>query len=130
MIPDHPHALLATVVWEAVSAGDVDALAEVCTEDLAWHASGRGPRSGSYRGQEAVFAYLASIGEDTDRFDLTLEDILVGGERASVVFRVSGLRKGRALETGYILLCRIEGSCLAEVWSVARDQYAVDAFWA
>jgi ketosteroid isomerase-like protein len=113
VIPDHPHALLATVVWEAVSAGDVDALAEVCSDDLVWHASGRGPR-----------------GEDAERFDLTLEDILVGDERASVLFRVTGSRKGRRLETGYILLFRIEGSRLAEVWSVARDQYAVDEFWA
>jgi ketosteroid isomerase-like protein len=128
--PDRPHVQLAKIVWRAVSEGDVDTLSEVCTEDLAWHASGRGPRAGSYRGQEAVFAYLASIGEDTDRFDLTLEDILVGSERAAVLFRVSGLRKGRHLETGYILLFRTEGTRLAEVWTVARDQHAVDAFWA
>ncbi len=130
MIPDHPHALLAKTVWQAVSKGDADTLSEVCTEDLVWHASGRGPRSGSYRGQEAVFSYLASIGEDAEHFDSTLEDILVGGEYASVLFRVSGLRKGRRLETGFILLFRIEGSRLAEVWSVPRDQYAVDEFWA
>jgi ketosteroid isomerase-like protein len=130
VIPDHPHARLARIVWEAVSEGDVDTLSEVCTEDIAWHASGRGSRAGSYRGQEAVFAYLASIGEDAERFDLTLEDILVGGERVSVLFRVDGLRKGRRLETGYVLLFRIEGSRLAEVWSVARDQYAADEFWA
>ena len=130
MIPDHPHALLAKVVWEAVSAGDVDALAEVCSEDLVWRASGRGRRAGTHRGREAVLAYLASIGEDVDRFDLTLEDILVGGEYVSVLFRVSGLRKSRRLETNFILLFRIEGSRLAEVWSVPRDQYAVDEFWA
>lgn len=130
MIRDHPHALLAKTVWQAVSEGDVETLSEICTEDIAWHASGRGSRAGSYRGQEAVLAYLASIGEDAERFDLTLEDILVGSERVSVLFRVSGLRKGRRLETGYVLLFRIEGSRLAEVWSVARDQYAVDEFWA
>ena len=130
MIPDHPHARLAKTVWQAVSAGDVDALAEVCCEDLVWHASGRGPRSGSYRGQEEVFAYLASIGEDAERFDSTLEDILVGGARVSVLFRVSGLRKGREIEADYVLLFRIEGSRLAEVWSIPRDQYAVDEFWA
>jgi hypothetical protein len=75
-------------------------------------------------------AYLASIGEDVDRLDLTLEDILVGGEYVSVLFRVSGLREGRRLETGFVLLFRIESSRLAEVWSVPRDQYAVDEFWA
>lgn len=130
MIPDHPHALLAKVVWDAVSVGDADALAEVCSEDLVWHASGRGKRAGTFRGQEAVFAYLASIGEDVERFDSTLEDILVGGDYVSVLFRVNGLRLGRRLETGFILLFRIEGSRLAEVWSVPRDQYAVDEFWA
>jgi len=130
VISDHPHALLARVVWEAVSDGDVETLSEVCSEDIVWHAPGRGVRSGTYRGQEAVFAYLASIGEDAERFDSTLEDILVGSERVSVLFRASGLRQGRRLETGYILLFRVEGSRLAEVWSVPRDQYAVDEFWA
>jgi len=130
VIPDHPHARLARTVWQAVSEGDADTLSEVCTEDIAWHASGRGRRAGSYRGQEAVFAHLASIGEDADRFDLTLEDIMVGGERVSVLFGMSGLRKGRRLETSFVLLFRIEGGRLAEVWSVARDQYAVDEFWA
>jgi len=130
VIPDHPHTRLAKTVWQAVSDGDVDVLAEVCSEDLVWHATGRGLRSGSYRGQEAVFSYLASIGEDAERFDSTLEDILVGGERACVLFRVSGRRKGRQLEMNYALLFRIEGSRLAEVWSVPRDQYAVDEFWA
>ena len=130
MSPDRLYVQIAKTVWQAVSEGDVDTLSEVCTEDLAWHASGQGPRAGSYRGQEQVFAYLASIGEDTERFDLTLEDILVGGERGALLFRISGLRKGRQLETGYILLFRIEGDRLAEVWTVARDQYAVDEFWA
>jgi hypothetical protein len=130
VIPDHPHALLAKVVWEAVSAGDVDALKELCAEDLVWHASGRGPRSGSHRGRDRVIDYLASIGEAAERFDSTLEDILVGSDLVSVLFRVSGAREGRDLDTGFILLFRIEDSRLAEVWAVPRDQYALDEFWA
>jgi ketosteroid isomerase-like protein len=130
VIPDHPHALLAKQVWDAVSDGDVDALAEICSEDLVWHAAGHGPRSGTYRGQESVFAYLASIGEDAERFDSILEDILVGVERVSVLFRVDGLRKGRHLETDYILIFRIAQSHLAEVWALPWDQDAVTDFWA
>jgi ketosteroid isomerase-like protein len=130
VISDHPHALLAKLAWEAVSAGDVDAFADVCRENLVWHVSGRGKRSGTYRGLSAVIDYLASVGEDADRFDLTLEDILVGGEFASVLFQASGSRGDRRIETGYILLVRIEGSQLAEVWTVPRDQHAVDEFWA
>jgi len=130
MTADHPHALLAKVAWEAVSAGDVDTLAEVCSENLVWHASGRGPRSGTHAGRDAVMDYLASIGEAADRFDSVLEEILVGRDLVAVLFRVSGSRQGRELDTGFILIFRIEGSRLAEVWSVPRDQYAVDEFWA
>jgi len=130
MTEEHPHALLAKVAWEAVSAGDVDTLAEVCSEDLVWHASGRGPRSGTHGGRDAVMDYLASIGDDADRFDSTLQQILVGDDLVVVLFQVRGFRLGRELDTGFILIFRIEGSQLVEVWSVPRDQYAVDEFWA
>jgi ketosteroid isomerase-like protein len=127
---DHPHALLAKLAWEAVSVGDSEALAEICSEDLVWNASGRGARSGVYRGQEAVFGFLAAVGDLAERFDSTLEDILVGNKYVSVLFRVSGRRGERKLDTGYILIYRVEDSRIAEIWAVPRDQYAVDEFWA
>jgi len=68
----HPNAELARVAWEAVSTSDVDTLNRVCDDDLVWHASGRGPRSGDYRGRERVFEYLAAIGDTADRFDSDL----------------------------------------------------------
>jgi ketosteroid isomerase-like protein len=126
---EHPHAVLAKLAWEAVSVGDAEMLAQVCTEDLVWNASGRGKRSGVYRGQEAVFGFLAAVGDLAERFDSTLEDILVGSKYVSVLFRVSGLRGERKLDTGYILIFRIEESRIAEIWAVPRDQYAVDEFW-
>jgi hypothetical protein len=79
---------------------------------------------------EAVFGFLAAVGDLADRFDSTLEDILVGSKYVSVLFRVSGLRGERKLDTGYILIFRIEESRIAEIWAVPRDQYAVDEFWA
>jgi ketosteroid isomerase-like protein len=130
VIPDDPHALLAKVAWESVSAGDVEALSEVFADGLVWYASGRGPRSGVYRGRDEVLAYLASIGDAAERFDSTLENILVGGDLVAVLFRVSGTRGDRELDTGFILIFRIEGSQIVEAWAVPRDQYAVDEFWA
>lgn len=126
---DHPHALLAKIAWEAASVGDAEALAAVCSDDLVWNASGRGKRSGVYRGQEAVFGYLAAVGDLAERFSSTLEDVLVGSKYVSVLFRVMGERDERRLETDYILIFRIEESLIAEIWAVPRDQYAVDEFW-
>lgn len=126
---DHPHAKLARIAWRAAADGDVATLARVCSEDLEWHASGRGVRSGLYRGRAAVFDYLASIGEAADRFDAELEDLLVGEDKVAVLFRIRGQRGERRLDTHFVLLFRIEGERIAEVWAIPRDQYAIDEFW-
>jgi ketosteroid isomerase-like protein len=126
---EHPHASLARAAWEAAAAGDTESLRRLCSEDLVWHASGRGPRSGSHRGLEAVFAYLATIGDAAERFDSNLERILVGDDRVAVLFHVVGKRRGRELDTDFILIFRIAQDRIAEVWAVPRDQYAVDEFW-
>jgi ketosteroid isomerase-like protein len=125
----HPNARIARVAWEAVSTSDVKVLEEVAAEDLIWHASGRGSRSGVYRGRDAVIDYLAAIGDAAEQFDSSLEDILVSDDLVAVLFRVSGRRRGRELRTGFILIFRVEDSRIAEVWAVPRDQHAVDEFW-
>ena len=126
---DHPHAKLARTAWEAAAHGDRDTLAKLCSPEMVWHASGRGSRSGDYRGIEAVLDYLATLGEAAERFDSHFEDVLVGDDLVAVLFHVTGRRHGRVLDTDFILLFRVDGSVLAEVWAVPRDQYAVDEFW-
>lgn len=128
-MPTHPHQDLAHDLWEAVSSGDVTALERLSTDDLTWHASGRGPRAGPMRGRDAVLDYLAGIGEDTERFDSELEDVLVGDLYTAVLYRVTGVRGERKLETGFVLILRIEADRLAEAWAIPRDQHAVDEFW-
>lgn len=126
---DHPNAKLARSAWEAVSASDLDTLSQVCAESLVWHASGRGARSGDYRGRTAVLEYLAAIGDAAERFDSRLDHVLVNEDLVAVLFHVTGTRRGRVLDTDFILLFRIEAGQIAEVWAVPRDQHAVDAFW-
>ena len=126
---DHPHAKLARTAWEAVSASDVDTLSRVCSEQLIWHASGRGARSGDYRGRASVLNYLAAIGDAAERFDSRLDNVLVNDHLVAVLFHVTGTRRNRVLDTDFILLFRIESGQIAEVWAVPRDQHAVDEFW-
>lgn len=121
---------LARAAWDAVSAGDVNAIHALVSEDVVWHASGRGSRAGDYHGPAGILDYLAGIGESAEDFDVDLDDILIGAERVALLFRVFGRRQGRLLEAGFVLLMRIEEERITEVWSIARDQHAVDEFWA
>ncbi len=108
----------------------MDSLRRLVADNVVWHASGRGPRSGDFRGRDAILDYLAGIGDDADEFESELDDVLVGDDRTAILFRVSGKRGARLLEAGFILLMRFEDNQIAELWSIARDQYAVDEFWA
>lgn len=128
-MPVHPHHAIAQQLWDAVSTSDLEALGSLFADDLVWHASGRGSRSGSYRGRDAVLDYLARIGEDAERFDSALVDILVGDDHTALLTRVTGERGERKLETGFVILLRIENASVAEVWAIPRDQLAIDEFW-
>jgi ketosteroid isomerase-like protein len=121
---------LAGRAWQAVSSGDVAALEALCTEQIVWHASGRGSHAGDHHGREGVLAYLAGVGEDVLRFDAELQDVLVGDTTTAILLRASGRRDARALDTSYVVLLRFEADRIAEVWSIPQDQHAVDAFWA
>ncbi len=127
---DHPHAKLARTAWEAAAHGDSETLALCCAEDMVWHASGRGLRSGMYRGLAETLDYLAAIGGAADDFQSDFEDVMIGEDRVAVLFHVSGRRRGRVLDTDFILLFRVAEGRIAEAWAVPRDQYAVDEFWA
>lgn len=126
---DHPHAKLARTAWEAAAHGDSETLARCCSEDLVWHASGRGPRSGVYRGLAETMDYLAAIGGAADDFQSSFEDVMIGEERVAVLFHVTGRRRGRVLDTDFLLLFRVDAGRIAEAWAVPRDQHAVDEFW-
>ena len=127
---EHPNAKLARTAWEAAARSDTETLSRVCSADLAWHASGRGPRSGLHRGLHDVFEYLAAIGDAAERFDSQLEHVLTGDDLVAVLFTVKGRRRGKQLDTGFILIFRVEEGRIVEVWAVPRDQHAVDEFWA
>ena len=127
---DHPHAKLARTAWEAAAHGDSETLARCCSEDMIWHASGRGLRSGQYRGLAETLDYLSAIGGAAEDFQSSFEDVLVGEDLVAVLFRVSGRRRDRVLDTEFILLFRVASGLIAEVWAIPRDQHAVDEFWA
>lgn len=128
--PDPELARIALETWEAAAHGDRERLAELLDPDLVWHASGRGRWSGPRHGVNSVLDYLGALGEAADEFSSELEDVLVSERMAAVLFHVSGSRGERSLETDFILLFEIREGRVQRLWSIPRDQLAVDEFWA
>ncbi len=121
---------LARRAWQAVSRSDVDALRDLWGDDIVWHATGRSPLGGDHIGQDAVFDYLAALGELSEKWDAVLEDILVSEDRFAIVYRISGRRGDQVLEVSYTLMARVRDGRVCEVWSLPHDPGAVASFWA
>lgn len=132
----HPNEKLVRDFYEAQGrfyAGDADAseLADLLTDDIAWHVPGRNAIAGDYRGRDEVFGYLEKR-RDHAHSSLRIE---VHHTLADDDY-VMQLAGGRA-EIGGVLrrwetvgVYRVNGGRIAECWLVPFDQHAFDEIWA
>jgi ketosteroid isomerase-like protein len=87
--------------------------------------------AGEYRGREEIFRFLARLPKETDgTYRSELEDVLTSDERAAVLYRASGTRRGRTLEIDQVLLFRIQDGLVREVLALPSDPEAFEEFWA
>ena len=127
---EHPNALLARRAWDAIARGDADALRELLAPDLVWRATSQGtPWFGVHQGADAAIDMLARVGEATDVFDADLVDVLASDERVLVLFRVRIAIGVREVEVDYLLLGRVSGRHIVEVWTAALEPAVIAAFW-
>jgi len=127
---EHPNALIAKRAWRAVSEADVDTLRMLWTEDIVWHVTTRNPWYGDHVGQDAILEYLANLGDSGDAYNSSLEDVLASDERTLLFCSVSAERKGRSVESHYVILARLEGEKIAEVWTMPVEPDVLANYWA
>ncbi|GAC1375227.1 MAG: nuclear transport factor 2 family protein [Actinomycetota bacterium] len=128
---EHPHAVQARALLEAVSAGEFDRLGEHLAGDIVWHVGGEHDLSGHYRGREAVLAYLERVAALTHG-SLRLEpiDILASDNSLGIFLRATASLEGHSIDTTMVEAVRLDGNGLwAEFWALADDQAGVDDFW-
>ena len=125
----HPNGQIARAAWQAVSAGDVDALERILAPDVVWHATARAPWRGTHVGPQAVSEFLAQIGDLMEVFDARLDDVLVSEERVSMIFHVHAQVGLSAIEIDYLLLARVQSGRAAEIWTLPLDPAALAAFF-
>jgi len=127
---DHPNALLLKQSWQAVAEGDTETLRALWSDDIAWHVTADNPWRGTHVGQDAIFEYLAQVGDAGEAYETSLEELLVGERFCAMVCHVSAKRGDRVLENGQVLLARIDDGRISEVWTLSLDPDAIHAFWA
>lgn len=126
----HPNAQLARRAWDAIAQGDAGALRTILAPDLVWRATARGtPWSGVHQGADAAIDMLARVGEATEVFDADLVDVLASDDRVLILFRVRMAIGTREIDLDYLMLGKVVGETITEVWTAPLEPTAIEAFW-
>jgi len=128
---DHPNALKLKAAHDAFKVGDLDALFGLMTPDLVWHMPGNNALSGDFVGREAIMGSFAQLQAHVDAYWAWPLDYFGSDDHVVLVARVQASRGDKRLDVLECLLWRVDGEGnFAEVWHMALDEKAWDAFFA
>jgi ketosteroid isomerase-like protein len=127
----HPNEEIVRNGYAAFLGGDLAALNDLFDDDIVWHAPGRHPLAGDFRGKDEVFGTFAKLFELTEgTFSLEIHDVLADDEHAVVLTRATGRRPdGRTLDDASVQVFHMKDGKVTEQWLHPGDVYAGDEFW-
>jgi ketosteroid isomerase-like protein len=129
-MPEHANASLVRRLFTAFERKDALALRRFFRDDAVWHVGGSSRLAGTYRGRREVVRFLGSLPRLTDgTYASRLIDVLASDDRAAVLYRATGRRKGRELDIDQLLLFTLRDGVVTEVLALPSNQSAFDAFW-
>lgn len=98
-------------------------------QHIIWHPPGHNPVSRDFVGYEEYIELMPSMMAPLDRWDFTLEDVMVNRNLVMTTFRLIGERKGKRVDLRGGHVMRIEDGMVVEGWGFANDQDALDDFF-
>jgi ketosteroid isomerase-like protein len=124
---DHPNADALRKGYEAFAAADMETVAALFADDIAWHQAGNGPLSGDFAGKDAVFGNLAKLAELTaGTFRQEIHDLLANDEHA-VVMVETWWEKPHPFRGKGVHVWHLKDGIATEAWLMGHDQAAADA---
>jgi ketosteroid isomerase-like protein len=126
----HPNTAVIDRMTTAVFENDRATLAEVFTEDLAFHVRGPLPEPGDYVGVDGFLATIGGIFERTGG-DVKIQQLtcLADDEWATEWEHAVLGRNGATLETQNAFVYRFRDGRIAEMWMVCTAPAGSERFW-
>lgn len=125
----HPNVATVSRAFEAWNTGQIEILREIFSQDAVLRFAGNNAMSGTYRGvDEVVDAMLrARRGWGTQA---DVESMLASDDYVMVFFHAISEWDGKTLDVVLAMAIKVDADGkLTEVWFLANEQAAYDAFW-
>jgi uncharacterized protein len=125
----HPNEDLVRRGYEAFANGDMETMRQVLDPDVIWHAPGRSPLAGDYRGVEEVLTFFGRSMEITaGTLRVALDDVMANDRGAAALQRSTAQRNDMSLDDFGVNVFRIQDGRVVEVWQHWGNPYAADEF--
>jgi len=114
---------------KALETRDMDAAADLLTDDVTWHVGGRGPLAGDWGGKERMLnEFLPTLGKTFDRLEVEIHDVLVSDQHVVALFTRKVERGGTSMDQRASGVYHVRDGKISEAWILEADQYAADEF--
>ena len=129
-VSEHPNVTQINRMTKAVFENDRDTLADVFTENMAFHVRGALPGAGDHTGVDGFLSVLGKIFELTDG-DVKIEQLFCAADgRWATEWEHAVLgRNGRTLETNNAFVYRFDDERIAEMWMLCAATADHESFW-
>lgn len=116
--------------YEAYSAGDMDTLKGLFTENAVWRVGGSGALSGVKQGRDEVLAYFGELGSRSNgTVKVNVEDVAAGDRYVIGVQSNHAERDGKSLDQRAVLVFTLADGKVTEVLELAEDTEKASDFW-
>jgi ketosteroid isomerase-like protein len=124
---DHPNAVALRKGYAAFAAGDMETVAALFADDIAWHQAGNSPLAGDVAGKDAVFGIFGQLVELTGgTFGQEIHDLLANDDHA-VVMVEQWWEQPHQFRGNGVHVWHMKDGIAIETWLMAQDQAAADA---
>ena len=122
---EHPNAVMARQIADALSRGDMQDLAEFLADDVVWHEIGSAE---PLRGKAALAA--RSGGAVDYEIIGTLHDVVANDEHTVALVDATATRGGKTFTYRTAEIYHVRDGKIAERWAFSDDTAAITAFFA
>jgi ketosteroid isomerase-like protein len=125
---EHPNAVLARQMMDAMNRGDMQALDGFLADDVVWHEIGRSePRRG-----KAALAAAAPGGDAAPDYEITgkLHDVVANDDHTIALVEATAKRGGKTFTYRTAEICHTRDGKITERWAFSDDTAAITKFFA
>ena len=127
----HANEDLVREGYAAFSAGDMEKLGSLYTDDFVHSVKGNNQLTGDYKGVPAAMGYYGKLFElSGGTFSVDLKSVKADGDtRVVSVHNETAERDGKKLNSDMTLNFTVDGGKISRIDEAPSDQAAEDAFW-